>query len=311
MHLETWGEADDLQGGVQLLIKSTRLGRIGFVNKGPVLALESAEAIHGALRRLVQCTGTLRLRALILQPPDQSRISPDDLRGLGFCREAVPGIIDATAIACLEGGAEAIRARVGRTARREARQAVERGVRIVEGGRSDLPHFFELMCHTCRRQDVAPNPAKVEALFRRWDAFGPDIRLMFASVSGEAVAGLLLLKFGQRCTFEKKGWNEARAGAHPNTLLNVEAMLRAAAWGCTTVDFCAMDRSLAERMLRGENVDQELAATRHAFNIRLGAKPILLPPARVYIPNPLQKWLLKWCLRMPKLAQRLTGKIVP
>ncbi len=294
-----------------MLIRSTRWGRIGFINKGPVLAQETVESIQEALWHAMELVRAERLCALILQPPDHSRIQPPDLKRLGFCRGAVPGIINATLITSLEGGPEAIRARMGRTARREARRAVEYGVQIVEGGRSDLPCFFELMCHTCRRQGVVPNPARVESLYRRWDAFGPDIRLMLAAMRGEAVAGLLLLKFGTRCTFEKKGWNEKHYAAHPNTLLNVEALFRAAAWGCSSVDYCAMDRALAERMLRGENVEQELAATRHAFNIRLGAKPKLLPPAQALVFSTWQKWLLDWGLGKSKVAGRLMRKVAP
>lgn len=307
--VETWGESGEIAGGFQLLIRSTRWGRIGFINKGPVLAQETPKAIQEALRSVVQFARSERLRALILQPPDLSRIQQEDLERVGFCRGAVPGIIDATLIVSLEGGPESIRARMGRTSRREVRQAIERGVQIVEGARSDLPRFFELMCHTCRRQGVAPNPGTVEALYWRWDAFGPDIRLLFATVRGEAVAGLLLHKFGSRCSFEKKGWSEAHPEAHPNTLLHVEAMYHAAAWGCNNVDFCAMDRPLAERMLRGENVEQELAETRHAFNIRLGARPMLLPSAQVCVFKPWQKWLLNWCLGKPGMAWRMIRKI--
>lgn len=303
--LYTWGAEGRIEGGFLMLIKSTRLGRIGFVNKGPVLAGEGPESVPDALRRVLDAARAQRLRALILQPPDRSRIRSEDLRRCGFCRNPVPGIIDATLIASLEGGREAILARVGRTARREARQAVEKGVQIVEGGRSDLPRFFDLMCHTCRRQGVAPNPASVDALYRRWDAFGPDIKVLFARVRGELVAGLLLLRFGKTCTFEKKGWNEQAPEAHPNTLLNVEALLRASEWGCESVDFGAMDRGLAERMLKGEEVEEELSRTRHVFNVRLGARPVLLPPAQVWMPYAWQRPGVDWILGRRWLARYL------
>ncbi len=303
--LHTWGAGADLAGGFQLLVKTTRLGRIGFINKGPVLAEETPGGIDQALARVVRAVRSLGLRALILQPADRSRIRSEDLVRHGFCRAPVPGIIDATLIASLEGEAEAIRGRVGRSARREARRAVEKGVQVVEGARADLPRFFELMCHTCRRQGVAPNPSSVDSLYRRWDAFAPDIRVLFAKVRGELVAGLLLLRFGKCCTFEKKGWNEKFPEAHPNTLLNVEAMIRAAEWGCTCVDFGAMDRALAERMLKGEEVEAELSRTRYAFNVRLGAQPVLLTPAQIYLPNRWQRCLVDWLLGRKRLARQL------
>lgn len=303
--LSTWGPTGQIEGGFLLLIKATRLGRVGFVNKGPVLAQETPDSVRDALGRVMESARAHRLRALILQPPDRSSIRSEDLWRSGFCRSPVPGIIDATVIASLEGGRNGIWGRLGRTARREARRAIERGVEIVEGTRENLPRFFDLMCQTCRRQGVAPNPARVDALYRRWEAFGSDIKLLFAKVHGELVAGLLLLRFGRTCTFEKKGWNEQASEAHPNTLLNVEAMIRAAEWGCEFVDFVAMDRGLAERMLKGEDVEQEVARTRHAFNLRLGAKPVLLTPAHVGMPHSWQRPWVDWILGRRSLARYL------
>ena len=303
--LHLWGGRSELEGGFLLLGKATRLGRIGFINKGPILARETSESVRDALGRVLRTVRSLRLRAVILQPADRSGIRPVDLWRHGFCRAPVPGIIDATLIASLEGGQEGIQSRLSRTARKQSRWAVQRGVQVVEGTRADLPRFFELMCHTCRRQGVAPNPSSVESLYRRWDAFAPDIRVLFAKVRGELVAGLLLLRFGTCCTFEKKGWDERFPEAHPNTLLNVEAMIRALEWGCTSVDFGAMDRALAERMLKGEDVEAELSGTRHAFNVRLGAQPVLLTPAQIYLPNRWQRWLVDWLLGRKGLARQL------
>lgn len=303
--LHTWGPTGQIEGGFLLLTKRTRVGRIGFINKGPVLARESPESVRDALNRILGVARTQRLRALVLQPADRSGIRLKDLQRHGFCRRPVPGIIDATAIASLEGGRQGILARMGRTARREVRRAKERGVEIVEGTRSDLPRFFELMCHTCRRQGVTPNPASVEGLYRRWDEFGPDIKVLFARVQGELVAGLLLLRFGTTCTFEKKGWNEQASDAHPNTLLNVEAMIRAADWGCKMVDFVAMDRALAERMAKGDDVEKDIARTRHAFNLRLGAKPLLLTPAHVWLPYWWQRPWVDWVLGRRRIARLL------
>ena len=305
--LETWGCGGQLAGGFLLLIKRTRLGRLGFVNKGPVLAEETPETVSAALDRVVRVALEERLQALIVQPPDASAIGSDELWGRGFCKSPVPGIIDATLVASLEGGSEGILHRLSRSARRELRLARERGVRVVEGGPADLPAFFELMCLTCRRQGARPNPSSVEALRRRWTAFGSNMRLLLALVGDELVAGLSLLRFGERCTFEKKGWNGRHAAAFPNTLLNVEAMFRAAEWGCRVVDFCAIDRSLAERMLGGQSVDEDLAKTRHAFNVRLGARPVLLPPALVRARYGWQRCWLDWLLARAFISRRLAG----
>jgi len=303
--LHLWDSAGRIEGGFLLLIKATRWGRIGFVNKGPVLAREGPESVRDALRRVLDVARTERLRALVLQPPDRSSIRWEDLRHFGFCRAPVPGIIDATLIASLDGGREGILARLSRTARKQVRSALRHGVGIVEGTRSDLPRFFELMCHTCRRQGVTPNPANVEGIYRRWDAFQSQVKVLFARIGEELVAGRLLICFGVTCTSEKKGWNERFPEAHPNTLLSVEAMVRAAEWGCRYMDFAAMDRRLAERMLRGEDVEKEISSTRYNFNLRLGARPFLLPCAHVWMPRAWQRPWVDWVLSRRWLARQL------
>lgn len=301
--LETWSRGGSVRGGFLLLIKLTRFGKLGFINKGPVLTDESPECVREALDRVLESAETERLRAVIVQPPDASQISPEDLQRVGFCRSPVPGIIDATLIASLDGGADAVFRRLGPTTRNEVRRGRERGVVVEEGKRSELDIFFDLMCHTCRRQGVQPNPASVEAFHRRWQAFGPLMRLILARVEGETVAGLTMLHYGQRCTIEKKGWNERHARAFPNTVLYVESMIRAAEWGCEVMDFGSMDRPLAERMLRGEDVKRELASTRHAFHYRLGGRPLLQPLAQVLVWPTWLGSLVGHCLARPTLVR--------
>ena len=284
--LFTFRNAEELTGGFLILIKLTRWGRVGFVNKGPVLEEESASHIQLALDAVRRVVVEERLRALVLQPPDLSQISPNSLRAAGFSSWSVPGVLDATAWASLEGGPEAIRARMGRTAQKECHQALAKGVRIFEGDASHLGLFFDLMAHTCQRQGVDPNPPSVKTLQAVWNSFGSRVHLLFAQIEAQTVAGLLILCFGNRSTFWKKGWNEKFPEAHPNTLLNYEAMVRSHAWGCNFVDFTGMDRTLAERWgASDKSVHADLNKTRHAFNIRLGAVPRILPPARLYTPS--------------------------
>lgn len=292
--------AEHLDGGFLMLVKQTRLGRIGFVNKGPVLRGESPQAVQLALEAVCRTAIQEHLQAVVLQPPDLSQISPVALTTTGFSSGAVPGVLDASAWASLQGGAEAIRARMSRTTQRECRQALSRGVQIIEGDASDLGLFFELMAHTCQRQGVQPNPPSLDALQAIWESFGSGVHLLLARVRQEIVSGLLIIRFGKRCTFWKKGWNEKFPEAHANTLLNYEGMVRACAWGCKFVDFGGMDRNLAERWLAGEPAYNDLGKTRHAFNIRLGAVPQLLPPAVLHVPNRATRILTSFLLKISK-----------
>lgn len=288
-----WGTPDAVAGGAQILWKRTRLGRIGFVNKGPVLLPESSREVQGAVARIRVAGRRLQLSALILQAPDASTISDQQLRQNGFFGWPFAGIIDATALLDVSGGREAILARMNRRTRQELRQAFKRGVTIVEGGRADLPLFFELMLCSCRRQQTQASPARVESFQQIWDEFHPSARLGFARVGEEAVAGLFMLGFGDRFTFWKKGWNSQALEAHANTCLNVECLGWAFDGGYRHVDFGALDSTIAESLLAGQALTEAQQRTRHVFNLRLGAQPKLLPKAYFHVFSPVLRTALR------------------
>jgi hypothetical protein len=300
-----------LAGGFLMLIKPTRLGRVGFVNKGPVLREETDAELAKALASIQRVAREQHLRAVTLQLPDGSQIAPGLLWRQGFGKSPVPGVLDATLVADVTGGPEAIEARMSRKAKQHSRFAQKAGVEVVECGRETLPIFFELMLGSCHRQGVTPNPSRLELVEHLWDVWFPEVRLLLARYQGQWVAGLLLIRFNRRCTFWKKGWNEACPGLHANAFLNHRAMLLAADWQCDEVDFVGMDRSLALRWQEHEPMEEALAKSRYAFNLRLGARPRILPPALLYLPGRARRWVADRLLGCPKLglwlARRMGG----
>jgi len=97
--LETWpAGAEELAGGFLMLIKATRLGRVGFVNKGPVLREETVVELAKALAAIQRVAREQHLRAVILQLPDGSQIAPELLWRKGFGKSPVAGVLDATLI---------------------------------------------------------------------------------------------------------------------------------------------------------------------------------------------------------------------
>jgi lipid II:glycine glycyltransferase (peptidoglycan interpeptide bridge formation enzyme) len=278
-------------GGLQLLWKPTRLGNMGYVSKGPVLPNEDQSAVNALLTELQSTAARLGLRALILQPPDQSAITPSDLHRHGFGTKPLDSVIRATAVIDVSAGRAALLARMNRQVRREARLAAERGVTVRQGGREDLACFFALMELSCRRQQTAPNPARVELLEALWDEFSPNIILGLAAVHGEPVAGLLMLGHGSRLSFWKKGWDSKDRHSFANCLLNVEAIGWAHDRGYQTVDFVGLDPQIAETLATGGQLTESQLRSRHMFNLRLGAEPKLLPPARLLVVNPVVRQL--------------------
>lgn len=303
-----WADAaDPAAGGLQLLWKQTRIGRIGYVTKGPILRDETPETIGRALTALTRQARELGLAAVLLQPPDRSQISSAQLVQHGFIARPIESVTNATALVDLSGGREAMLSRMNRQARREARQGLARGLIVREGDKRDLRTFFELMEGSCRRQGTQPNPGRLEILEHLWDALRPRIRLGLALANDMPIAGLLMIGFGDRLTFWKKGWNNQSPELHANSALNVEALGWAVDWGYREVDFLALDRGIALRLLADEALSEEQRRSRHLFNLRLGAQPLLLPSAHVLVVNRVLRPAVGFGLRFPRVQQALVG----
>ncbi len=179
------------------------------------------------------------------------------------------------------------------TTRRYVRNAIRQGVTVREGDETDVAGFFELMSATCVRQGSQPNPASVQELQRLVGAFraAGAVRLSFAVCGGETVAGVLDLRFGDRVTSWKKGWNGAHAEAHPNILLVCESIRAAQNSGCRYYDFAGMSRGLAETLLAQQPLTEEQKKYRDIFNLSFGARPRLLPRALIHWRHPLARFL--------------------
>ena len=276
-----------IEAGFQLLWKHGRFGRIGYISKGPVLRTEDPAMVQLALQHLTDAARQLRLRALIVQPPDFSRIGSSDLLSRGFSDAPVPSVIDATLLLDTSSEITAIENAMSGRLRAEGRQAVKRGVRIVRGEIADIPLFFDLMCVTCKRQGATPNPSRADLVEALLQSFPSNAHLWMALWNDKKVAGLLTVGFGDRLTFWKKGWSSEGKEAHPNVLLHLEVIRWAKKSGFKSIDFVGVDREIAETLLNGQNLTDAHLRSRHLFNLRLGAKPHLLPRAHVFIPQPI------------------------
>lgn len=280
-----------LEGGFQLLWKQTRFGRMGYISKGPVLKDERDSLVGYALGRMLLAARELRLTGLIVQPPDMSRIGGDTFKKHGFCNHPLWFVISSTWLIPVADGRDAVLGRMSQTMRNCYRRAVRASVEIVEGSRRDIKLFFDLMVKSCRRQGTTPNPSRVDVLEAVWDAFWPRVRLSFARVEGATVAGLLQIGFGKRLTLWKKGWDETHSREHPNALLYADALFWAARNGYEEYDTVAFDRDMAERFLAGRCLTDDQLRSRHLFHVRLGGRPVLLPEARIYMSNPIARFV--------------------
>lgn len=294
-------------GGFQMLWRETRLGRVGNVSKGPVLAPDAADLESFTLSTMLGLARSHRLTAVIAQPPDLSLSLAAALENTGFSPNRLMQVFDATVWVNISRPPGEWEGEMRKVTRNRIRKATRLGVTIYEGADSDIPVFFDLMRSTCRRQGVSPSPSTLEAMTQLVRAFGQigASRLTFAICRGEVVAGALDLIFGKRYTEWKKGWDGRHADMNPNVLLTYNSMRKARDLGCTCFDFGAMARPLAEALLGLQPLTEAQMKHYDFFKSGFGGRPQLLPPAMIYFPNPLLRFTHRQIAACPRLAARM------
>jgi lipid II:glycine glycyltransferase (peptidoglycan interpeptide bridge formation enzyme) len=295
-------------GGFQMLVRRGRMGKIGYISKGPALALEDYAWANFAIEALFSTVRQHGLQAVLLQPPDRSKLYERWLpaRQPLLANHLTP-VIESTLLVDLSEGMEAIRRRMRKRTRLEIRQAEERGIRIREGGERDIGTFFRLMAATCERQRTRPNPASERALLEVWRGFHGQgcARLMFSEFQGKPVAGLFSLGFGDTATCWKRGWSGDHRDLHPNQPLTLDAIEWAHRMEYKFFDFCSLRPDIAAAMLQGQPLSEDQRKSRDYVNLNYGNLPVILPESRVYFRNPLARAVYRIAIKIPPLRDRL------
>jgi hypothetical protein len=224
----------------------------------------------------------------VFQPPDRSSPSRSLADEAAYLPYVFSEVIESTWLVDLREGMVDLERFMTRETRLKVRQARRREISVRQGGREDIPAFFDLMLSSCKRQGVHPNPQSVDTLIRLWDACDPHgcIGLLLAEHRQIPISGILCIRFGKRVSAWKKGWSNTSGNLRPNDLLLYEALKCALDQGYTLFDHSGFDDRLAIAISRGEQIDEKGMASRHYFHVRFGGRPMILPAAMVYIPNP-------------------------
>ncbi len=300
-------QGDVILGGFQILHRRRGIFREGFLNKGPVHRGNDAALLEWLMELIERTARKIRLLVLLAQAPDaDTTVVPRQL-ARGYAANGLGHLITATL--CVPLGAQLAPAetRMRKTIQQESRQAVRRGMSVREGSGADIPAFFEMMCITCRRQETQPTPATVEAMQQLWDGFHAKglARLTLAEYEGRAVAGVFAIRFGQRVTQWKKGWNEEHRDKHPNTLLTFESIQWSEKNGAALYDFVGLDRGYARELLAGTAPKKGLLASRYFFLLGFAAEPHVLPLAYVWFPNPVARAMYRSALPLLRKSGRV------
>lgn len=271
-----------IYGGFQILWRATKIGRIGYISKGPVLVKETPDLWRQALQAAASVARHHSLRGLIIQPPDLSDAPEEVFRTQGLLPERLMEVIDASLWVDLRSQGP-VWDNLHRQTRKYIRHAQRSGVIIREGGEADLGAFFQLMSQTSARQGSKPNPPSEAALRQIWRAFATNnaIRLTLAILGDRTLAGMICILHGDRATLWKKGATADSSDSRANHLICFEALHWAQEKGFAHGDFYAVRRDIAEALLAGNSLTEEQNSSRDRFILGFGGAPRLLPGAKI------------------------------
>jgi lipid II:glycine glycyltransferase (peptidoglycan interpeptide bridge formation enzyme) len=215
---------------------------VGYVPKGPLLDWSDEELTLRVLRDLEQ--QARRASALFVKiDPDVVAGSPEGealvtlLRRRGWTSSAEQIQYRNTVISDLTPDEDKLLAAMKPKWRYNIRLAERSGVCVRAGGVSDLPLFYKMYAETGDRDSFLVRPFEYyQAIWEPFLAQGLA-HLLFAEVDGEAVAGLVLFRFGPTAWYFYGASTAQHRDVMPNHALQWAAMRWAKAHGCTRYDW--------------------------------------------------------------------------
>jgi lipid II:glycine glycyltransferase (peptidoglycan interpeptide bridge formation enzyme) len=213
------------------------LPRRVYIPKGPACAPDDAEGWEAALGALERLAATERAATLEIEPHAWAEELPALGARLGprWTAAATTRQPAATALVDLEGGIDAILARMRPKGRYNVRLAARRGVECAEVADPEEAAgvMGPLLADTSRRQDAhLPDARHISSVLGAM----PTASVLVARVDGEPVSGLLLATFGAEAVYLYGGSSERHRDRQPSAALQAFAMERAAQAGCTSYD---------------------------------------------------------------------------
>jgi len=218
-------------------------GTILYLPRGPVLDFHDhrvLDAMVGALRRC----GDRRHAVLCkidpyVSPPDPRVARALALRGfvVGHRRGRFEGMQPRfNVIVPLEGGEEAVLARLHSKTRYNVRLAAKRGVEVRRGGRADLAAFWRLLLITCARNGFSER--QLPYFEQVWDALAPEghIELYFAALGGRDLAAAILFLYGDKAVYAYGASSDEHRDLMAPYALQWAMIRRAIAGGCRSYD---------------------------------------------------------------------------
>jgi lipid II:glycine glycyltransferase (peptidoglycan interpeptide bridge formation enzyme) len=212
--------------------------RIAYVPKGPALDYADAATVDVVLCELE--ADARRMRAIFVKiDPDVVRPSAvtGQLAQRGWRYSAEQIQFRNTVLLDIDRSEAEILAAMHHKTRYNIRLATRKGVTVRRGHIEDIDTLYDMYLETARRDGFIIRPT--EYYRDAWSTFMSAglAQPLIAEVEGQAIAGLVVFRFGSRAWYMYGLSRDAHREKMPNHLLQWEAMRWARSKGCTVYDF--------------------------------------------------------------------------
>ncbi len=282
---------EHIVAGAQVLLRSLPLvGAIGYVHKGPLVAVDDPLLVQLVIDAMHRVARAQRVQYLVVQPPDSGAAVADHLPSGGFRPSSIAKVQTATILLDLTQDLDEILAQMKKKTRQNIRRGQRQGITVHEGGEQDLPTFYRLLVAASRRQKFPIYPE--EYFSRLWRIFRPHkyIRLFLAEYAGEAVSAQLAIGFRDTLFYYRLGWSGHHGSHNPNEALEWAVIQWAKTQGYRSCDFGGINPKAARAIIQGEPLPDAMKQTFTFFKLGFGGQVTLAPNAYDYVHNPVLRW---------------------
>lgn len=276
-----------IEGGCQLLVRRVkRVGRIGYLTRGPMTADGHAETLKRVVWQIDGYGRAKRFAYLVVVPP----FGGDNPEGLLKSRGFLPkpdefppsGLVTADAVLNLTSSLDEILMQMRGSTRQCVRHSARSQACLRQGTVDEIETFRSLMNAICQRRGTAPTPSQPDFFANTWPLLVETglARFYFVEIDGAIVSAAFVIMFRDRFLLWKIGWSGEFKDQYPNHFLYWELIKLAKEGGFQRFEFGQILPDHAASILRGEKPQGSYAGVT-SFKMGFGGE-IVESPAVVF-----------------------------
>lgn len=308
---------DLIVAGAQLLLRTLPfpLGKIAYVPRGPILAVDTPELGELILKKLQAIARAERLQLLIIQPPHSYEALSHNLAALKFRPTQMKIAPRSTMQIDLRCSDDDILAQMRSSTRANVRRGGRKGIVIRQGNEEDVGVFMKLHAASSERQGFSTASEDYYAQMWRLFVESGDGVLLISEYGGEPISAMLAIGFGKTVWAKRFGWSGKQGKRRPNEILIWSVMKWAKSQGYHWFDQDGVKWEAAEALLNKQALPESVKKSPSYFKLGFGGQPRLFPEAYAYVYNPILRFgytslfpkLSRWSLTKRLLTKMRLG----